>query len=68
MKIISEPVIARDLKPGDLFSIASSEYWEHVNAGTSSIGECVYIRTNTPASNAPDSDEMVYKITIEREE
>lgn len=67
IKIITTPTTGRNLKPGDLFSIRGSDYWGTFDS-TDSIGELVYIRTNEPADSAPDSDELVYLITIERTE
>ena len=66
MKIRATPIRGEELKPGDLFSTASQEYWDNPNPG--SIGELVYIRMDTPAEWAPDFDTYVYKITIEKEE
>ena len=59
-----EPVIARDLKPGDLFSTEGNRYW-NLAMDHGSCGECVYIRTNTGADRFPDADSTVYRITIE---
>jgi hypothetical protein len=68
VRIYAEPVIAKDLQPGDLFSMAPAEYWQNF-PNMNSIGECVYIRTHTPSSKSIDGDDcIVYRITIEREE
>ena len=64
MKAKATPVIARDLQPGDLFSTYGPDYWDGIDA-LLSIGELVYIRTNTPASNAPDPDAEVFRIEIQ---
>jgi hypothetical protein len=58
---------AVDLLPGDLFSIATEDYWRKA-MDKSSIGEQVYIRTNTPAKQADDSYSFVYRITINKHE
>lgn len=64
MRIIAAPVKGTDLKPGDLFSTADQFYWD--NHVPPSIGEKVYIRTETPL---PDQDPTrlagLYRITIE---
>lgn len=62
MKIKATPIKGSDLKPGDLFSTAPQAYWDNIPG---SIGERVYIRTDSPAEWAPDFDSYVYKITIE---
>ena len=64
MKIKAEEVLARDLKPGDLFSTVGPEYWA-IAMDAGSIGERVYIRTNILAGEAPDPDLSVFRITIE---
>lgn len=66
-KIIVTEVPAKDLQPGDLFSIAPQEYWDRVMDGRG-VGEVVYVRTNLPCSTADDVDTMVFKITIEKKE
>lgn len=65
LRIIAERVRASDLKPGDLFSTAGPAYWA-IFAMKRSIGERVYIRTETPDSAAPDANEWIYRITIEK--
>jgi hypothetical protein len=53
---------ARDLKPGDLFSIRGPEYWlPALHSG--SVGEKVYVRTDTPATGRED-DTPVYRLTF----
>lgn len=66
MKIVAVKCSGRELKPGDLFSTVGPEYWDHV-ADRRSIGEKVWIRTDTPAGDAPDEDILVYRIIIEQE-
>lgn len=58
-------VTARELQPGDLFSVYGPEYWsDALNRAT--IGERVYIRTNVDAGLDPSADDtLVYKIEIE---
>lgn len=65
MKIKAEKVLARELELGDLFSIRGPEYWDNL-AKRNSIGESVYIRTATSATFAPDPDEPMFRITIEK--
>jgi hypothetical protein len=63
VKITATQVKGSELKPGDLFSTASQSYWDHFS-NRQSIGESVYIRTETP-HDADDADTIVYRITIE---
>ena len=65
VRITAEQIVATDLKPGDLFSIAGQIYWDRAMT-QGSCGECVYIRTNTPADRFEDANTTVYRITIER--
>lgn len=55
----------RDLKPGDLFSTEGQDYWGTFDQNLS-VGERVYIRTNTPADLYPDLDEEIYRIEVMR--
>lgn len=63
MNIKATPIKACHLEPGDLFSTAGPEYWSKIDE-KQSIGERVFIRTNTPAAVAPDADMVVYKIEV----
>jgi hypothetical protein len=63
IRINAVPVLGRDLRPGELFSTAGPEYWDGFPI-FQSIGERVYIRTASPADEAPDADEEVYRIEI----
>ena len=65
LRIIAEPMIGGELRPGDLFSTVGPEYWDLQTRNA--IGERVYIRTNTPT---PPSQyhEPIYRITIVRDE
>jgi hypothetical protein len=65
MKILAIPCKARDLEPGDLFSAAGPEYWDHLDPKY--IGERVYIRTETDASEGANPDAMVYRIVIDED-
>lgn len=65
VKIKAELVTGRDLAPGDLFSVVGPEHWDHAVDGLS-VGESVYIRTNSPAALYSDVDKPIYRITIER--
>ena len=67
MKIKATLVVGFQLKPGDLFSTLGSQYWDHIDE-RGSVGECVYIRTNVPASDFPDADAMVYRIEVGHDE
>lgn len=67
MRIKATKVTGADLKPGDLFSTATPEYWDNID-DNHSIGERVYIRTNEPADSADDAALPIYRITIERDE
>lgn len=62
MTIIATAIKGRDLKPGDLFSIADQAYWSSFR-DRSAVGEKVYIRTESPAS--ADGDMIVYKIEVQ---
>jgi len=65
MKIKAENILARDLKPGDLFSVAPQAYWDHAMK-SGSCGEKVYIRMTADADDFVDADTYVNRITIER--
>jgi hypothetical protein len=64
MKVKVIPMKGSDLKPGDLFSTAGPEYWNHIDL-QESIGERAYIRTNTSFMKAPDFNSQVYKLETE---
>lgn len=59
-----EEIVARDLKPGDLFSTSGSDYWNRERPA-GAVGERVYVRTDAPAEASPDLNETVFRITIE---
>ena len=63
MKVKAYPVKAKELKPGDLFSTAGPIYWENIDSKYS-LGEKVYIRTNTPTPS-DQAEEDVYYIKVE---
>lgn len=65
MIIVAAPVKAKELKPGDLFSVIGPSYWEFID-GKESIGERVYIRTNAPTP-LDQAEHQVYQIKIEEE-
>ncbi len=67
VKITATPVTGRQLRPGDLFSVAPQEYWDFAMR-QGSVGECVYIRTDIGAERFEDADEPVYRITIQVDE
>ncbi len=64
VRIKATPTKARDLKPGDLFSIVGQATWDRLLQDPLAIGQRVYIRTNAPADVADDADEEVHKIEI----
>jgi hypothetical protein len=67
MKIKATPIQGKDLKSGDLFSTAGPFYWNSFQS-RNSIGEKVYIRTETPCCDTtPGADLIMYKIEIELE-
>lgn len=61
MKIIATLVKGKDLKSGELFSTANQFYWD--NRDPLSIGEKVYIKTDTPLSPTQQEEE-IYRISI----
>ncbi len=70
MRIGAKRVGAQDLKPGDLFSLAPTQYWdskEREQRDPPAVGEIVYIRTNAPSP--PEDEEVeVTLITIHTED
>lgn len=66
MRITATLVKAKDLEPGDLFSIANQEYWDIICQPSSvglSVGEKVYVRTPVPCP-LEQADDLIYKIQI----
>ena len=63
MKIKATKIKGKDLKAGDLFSTADQLYWDNIESKMS-IGEKVYIRTNTPCPK-DQANEEIFKIVIE---
>jgi hypothetical protein len=63
VKITTEEMRAKDIKPGDLFTTAPQEYWDHVDKDLDAIAQTVYIRTGAPC---PKSQEKVrvYKVIV----
>lgn len=61
MEIIAETVLAKDLRPGDLFSSEVDTHW--ANLDPACIGEKVYIRTAAPCPPGQANIE-VGRITI----
>lgn len=61
--VTTEKVLARDLLPGDLFSMAGPEYWKDA-LDRNGVGEKVYIRTNRNAGLASDPLTEVYRLRI----
>jgi hypothetical protein len=65
MTFTATRVTAKDLQPGDCFSSVGPEYWETTDRPgrfPESIGEKVYVRTDTPCPLAQRSG-IVYRIT-----
>lgn len=62
-RVRAEKGFGKDIKAGELFSAVGPEYWDLFPRLTS-IGERVYIRTNTPLRN-DQAQEEVYRITVE---
>jgi hypothetical protein len=46
-KVRATEVVAGDLRPGDLFSIAGQDYWGMAMNDGLSLGQKVYIRPHT---------------------
>ena len=63
MKFRAEKIVARDLDPGDLFSSAGPEYWDHAGE-TTAVGERVFIRTSVAVMSPAIEAEEVYRITV----
>jgi len=62
------PIKVQDLEPGDLFSSLGQQYWGTVDLNLS-LGEKLYIRTNSPPPLRKDIQEkQLFKIEIERSE
>ena len=62
MKILAEEMLAKNLKPGDLFSSIGSTHWDNIEI-YHSLGERVYIRTDEPSPKEQEN-EKIYKIII----
>ena len=60
-----EEILGKELEPGDLFSTAGPEVWDHVDDDPYIIGEKVYIRTNATADKAKDGHLPIFRIHIE---
>ena len=65
MKIKTEEIKAKDLKPGDLFSMLGDEYWSTIDRNKYAVGQKVFIRTNIPAPENQKED-VIFRITIEK--
>ena len=65
MKVTAVRIKGYELEPGDLFSTRGQDYWDSFPKHQS-IGESVYIRTETPADASPDSDSFIYRIIIQK--
>lgn len=65
VRILAEPCLGKDLKPGELFSVMPPSYWDQFDR-MDGVGERVYIRTNTPCPIGQEY-EPIYRITIIKE-
>jgi hypothetical protein len=65
MTIKATPIVARNLKPGDLFSTLGAEYWDHIDV-SGSCGEKLYVRTNAPTHDSQHPEDIVYLIEVQR--
>ena len=64
MKFKVTAIKGKDLKPGDLFSNVGELYWSEKNINLHiSIGEKVYIRTDTPLPK-DQLETNLYKIEV----
>lgn len=67
MKFLATPIEAKNLKPGDLFSMGvDQKLWNKLSSQDDIVGIKVYIRTEAPVP-ADQEDMEVFKITIEGE-
>lgn len=63
IEFIATPTLSQDIKPGQAFSTSGPSYWDTA-AEHGTIGERVYLRTNSPTP--PDQvDEALFVITTE---
>jgi len=66
MEFITTKIKGKDLRPGDLFSTMGELYWNKNNINLHiSLGERVYIRTETPCPK-DQKDVEIYKIEIKK--
>ena len=61
MSIVAEPLKAKDLRPGDLCSVADQVYWDHRDP--LAVGEKVYIRTEAPTPSDQAEDDL-FRIVV----
>lgn len=66
MKFKAIPVKGKDLKPGDLFSMAGPWHWDSAAHNDMIVGEKVYIRTEAPCL-IKDLELDLYRIEIDLE-
>ena len=66
VSIKAEAMLGGELRPGDMFSTAGQEYWDRALEGPS-IGEQVYIRTNSPTP-PQEAKVPIFRIVITEEE
>jgi hypothetical protein len=65
LKIPAEPLLAKELKPGDLFSTAGQFYWDHRQPDA--VGEKVYLRTDAPCPKDQEEEE-IHRIVVRVDE
>lgn len=63
MRIFAEETTGGELAPGELFSTAGPQYWDHAGE-KGSLGERVYIRTEVPTPDT-EAQAVVYRITVQ---
>jgi hypothetical protein len=64
VRAVCLPTIARDLKPGDLWSYIGPIYWDTAFDRNGSY-EMLMVRTNTPVAHMGMPDEPVWRIIIQ---
>lgn len=64
VKVLVKEILAKDLRPGDLFTVMPQDYWDFA-MNLKGVGEAIYVRTNMTADAADDADAMVFRVLIE---
>jgi hypothetical protein len=63
LKVMAQPIEARYLKPGDLYSEHGPEYWQRMLKSKAFAGVPLFLCVDTPV----DDDSLVYRIEAEVE-